>query len=480
MSFFNELKRRNVFKVGIAYIIVAWLVAQVLQLVFESFGTPDWAMKTVLVLLATGLPFALFFAWAFEMTPEGIKRESEVDRSQSIANQTSQKLNYTIFFVMALALAYLGYDKFVLSGQRDAALIEAAQQSVPVQADNKDAIETPEKSVAVLPFANMSSDPEQEYFSDGITEEFISKLSRIADLPVASRTSVQRFKNTTLDIREIANMLGVRYILEGSVRKAGDQLRITAQLIDSENGFHVWSKDFDGSLEDIFDVQETTAMQIAEALDIHLSPQERDAVQRRFINNSEAYDAYLRGQAFITKWDELEDLESARTQFEKALELEPDYPPALAGLASVEAQTYRNHDPDEARLLRGIELASRALELDPSLVRGHVALGELAAVRYDYTGATQRFREAVAIEPDNALIWDFLSWSLAYQHPPDPLGAEEAARKAITLAPDFFNAFYHLARALNLQGRYEEAIAALEHIYKLRPDSTLAFIRSPI
>ncbi len=476
MSLFNELKRRNVFKVGFAYVVVAWLVAQVLQLVFESFGTPAWAIKTVLVLLATGLPFALFFAWAFEMTPEGIKRESEVDRSQSIAPQTGKKLNTMITVVMALALAYFAYDKFVLSGDREAALVEAASQTAAEQAVATDVSTTSDKSIAVLPFANMSGDPEQEYFSDGMTEEIISKLSRIDNLAVASRTSVQRFKNTEMDIREIAATLGVRYVLEGSVRKAGDQLRITAQLIDSENGFHVWSKDFDGSMVDIFDVQENTAMQIAEALDIHLSPQERDAVQHRYINNSDAYDAYLRGQALIMKFDELKDMMAARTQFEKALELEPDYPPALAGLASVEAQIYRNHDPDEARLIRGIELASKALELDPSLVRGHVALGELAACRYDYTGATERFREAVKLEPDNALNWDFLSWSLSYQHPPDPQGAEEAARKAISLAPEFSNAYYHLGRALNLQGQFDEAISAFNQILENRPDSSLAIM----
>jgi TolB-like protein len=244
LSLFNELKRRNVFKVGVAYVVVAWLVAQVLQLVFESFGTPGWAIKTVLVLLATGLPFALFFAWAFEITPEGIKREHEVDRSQSTAAQTGKKLNHMITVVMALALAYFAYDKFVLSGGREAALIEAASQNATQQATRANASTTSDKSIAVLPFANMSSDPEQEYFSDGMTEEIISKLSRIDNLAGASRTSVQRFKNTEMDIREIAATLGVRYVLEGSVRKAGDQLRITAQLIDSENGFHVWSRDF--------------------------------------------------------------------------------------------------------------------------------------------------------------------------------------------------------------------------------------------
>jgi len=217
LSIFNELKRRNVFKVGIAYVIVAWLVAQVLQLVFESFGTPDWAIKTVLVLLATGLPFALFFAWAFEMTPEGLKREHEVDRSQSIAPQTSSKLNSMITIVMALALAYFAYDKFVLSGDREVAQVEAAVQAVPEELASTQPTVESDKSIAVLPFVNMSSDPEQEYFSDGISEELLNGLAKIESLKVAARTSSFSFKGQNKPVGEIAEVLGVDHILEGSV-----------------------------------------------------------------------------------------------------------------------------------------------------------------------------------------------------------------------------------------------------------------------
>ena len=183
MSIFNELKRRNVFKVGIAYVVVAWLVAQVLQLVFESFGTPVWAIKSVLVLLAVGLPFALFFAWAFEMTPEGIKREEDVDRSQSITSQTSSKLNSMITVVMALALAYFAYDKFILSGDSKTAPVEASTPTVAKESVNEEAPAESDWSIAVLPFVNMSSDPEQEYFSDGISEELLNGLVHPADRP---------------------------------------------------------------------------------------------------------------------------------------------------------------------------------------------------------------------------------------------------------------------------------------------------------
>ena len=256
MSIFNELKRRNVFKVGIAYVIVAWLVAQVLQLVFESFGTPDWAIKSVLVLLATGLPFALFFAWAFELTPDGLMREQDVDRSQPVAPQTGSKLNLMITVVLVLALAYFAYDKFVLSGEREAALVEAATQTVKEQIVSADESAESGISIAVLPFVNMSSDPEQEYFSDGISEELLNVLAKIDSLKVAARTSSFSFKGQNKPIGEIAQVLGVDHILEGSVRKSGKQIRITAQLIRVSDGFHMWSETYDRELVNIFAIQD--------------------------------------------------------------------------------------------------------------------------------------------------------------------------------------------------------------------------------
>ena len=199
MSLFNELKRRNVFKVAIAYVAVAWLVAQVLQLIFESFGTPDWVMKTVLLLMATGFLFTLFFAWAFEMTPEGLKRDYEVDRSQSITPQTGKKLNSLIIVVMGLALAYFAYDKFILSESRNAALVETTKQAVTAEttaklATNDDSSNRLDRSIAVLPFVNMSPDPNQAFFADGIAEELLNLLAKIPNLRVTSRSSSFMFR----------------------------------------------------------------------------------------------------------------------------------------------------------------------------------------------------------------------------------------------------------------------------------------------
>ena len=237
MSFFAELKRRNVFRVGVAYVVVAWLIVQVLQVLLESFGTPDWVMKTVIVLMVTGLPFALIFAWAFEMTPEGLKREHEVDRSQSITSETGRKLNNAIIGILVVALGYFVYDKIVLEAAREAELVETTKQEVteqlgamPPTADKAD------KSIAVLPFVNMSGDQENEYFSDGLTEELLNSLARIKELKVTGRTSSFAFKGRNTDLREIGQTLGVAHILEGSVRKAQNRLRITAQLIKAEDG----------------------------------------------------------------------------------------------------------------------------------------------------------------------------------------------------------------------------------------------------
>jgi TolB-like protein/Tfp pilus assembly protein PilF/predicted Ser/Thr protein kinase len=329
---------------------------------------------------------------------------------------------------------------------------------------------TPAKpSIAVLPFLNFSADPENQYFSDGMTEEIISKLSRIQGLEIASRTSAARFKGTQKDIKEIGRELGVRYLLEGSVRKEGDRVRTTAQLVDTSTGFHLWAEDFDRDLKDVFAVQEETALKIADALNLRLSPQERQAVQRRYTDNPQAYEAYLRGRALAEYGNDAEKLEGARRYFERALESDPNYPLALIGLARVEGQYYRNIDPNPARLQRAKELAQRALSLDAALSEAHAAIGTVYGFGYDYARAAEELREAVRLEPGNAYAWDMLAWALAYQQPPQGEAAEAAARESIRLQPNLGSAHYHLGRTLLVQGRYPEAIAAINHALELDP-----------
>jgi len=324
-------------------------------------------------------------------------------------------------------------------------------------------------SVAVLSLQNLSGDPANDYFSDGMTEEISTKLSHIQALTVASHTSAARFKGTQKDSQEIGRELQVRYLLQGSVRKAGNQVRINVQLIDCSNGFQVWADDFVGDLRDVFALQEQTAMKIAEALNLHLSPQEQQAVHRRYTQNPEAYEAYLRGRAVAEQWARPEKLDAARRHFEQALQSDPNYALALAGLSLVESYYYRDVDPDESHLRRAEQLARRALTIDPQLSEAHVALGHVYGDRYDYVHAAGEFREATRFEPDNAHAWDELCWALGYQQPAAAVAAEQAGRESIRLQPTLLGAHYHLGRALLLQGRYQEAIAAFEHAKELNP-----------
>jgi len=324
-------------------------------------------------------------------------------------------------------------------------------------------------SVAVLPFRNLSPDAENEYFSAGVTEEIISKLSRIDALEVASRSSVAKYKDADRDVREIGEELGVRYLLDGSLRRSGDRVRITAQLVDGSTGRNLWSEEFDGSLDDVFAMQEETALKIAAQLDLHLSPEETRDVRRRSTEDVMAYDAFLRAQALLQSWGDIEKLNAAREQYETALRLDPGYAPALAGLASVEAEVYRNFDASEERILRAEELAQRALDSGLSPARAHLVLGEIAGMRYDYHRAVQQLREATRLDPKNPIAWDYLSWVLAYQTPPDAVAAEQAALKALELQPDFPGAYYHLGRAYLHQKRHDEARAAFEKAADLNP-----------
>jgi eukaryotic-like serine/threonine-protein kinase len=325
-------------------------------------------------------------------------------------------------------------------------------------------------SVAVLPLQNLSAEPDSTYFSDGMTDEITTKLSKIQGIDVASRSSVTASKPADKSAAETGRALGVRYLLEGSVRKAGNQVRINVHLIDSTTGFQVWADDFVGEMKDVFSLQEQTALKIAGSLNLKLSPQEQQAIQQRYTQNAQAYDAYLRGQALIEYPDQPDKLEASRKDFEKALQFDPDYAPALAGLSWVEAQIYRNVDANPSHLQRAEQFAQRALTLAPRLAETHLALGTVDADKYDYAGAAREFAIATSTNPDDAYAWDLLSWALAYEQPPDAIGAEKASRECLRLQPTTFpKTYYHLGRALLLQQRYPEAMAAFQQAQKLDP-----------
>jgi len=329
-------------------------------------------------------------------------------------------------------------------------------------------------SLAVLPLQNLSGDPANEYFSDGMTEEIGTKLSKIEGIRIAPPAAAARFKGAQKDPKDMGQELGVQYLLQGSVRKAGDQVRISVQLIDTSTGFQTWADDFVGELKDVFSLQDQTALKIAQALNLKLTPQEQSAVQRRYTQNPQAYEAYLRGRALVDFIDQPKALEAARSNFEKALQLDPNYAPALAGLSIVESFYYRNLDSTEAHLHQSRQLAERALAIDPQLAEADVAMANVYGNTFDYVRAAEKSREAASLEPDNAHAWDQLSWALGYQQPPDSAGAEKAAREAIRLQPGMFQAHYHLGRALMQQKRFPEAIAAFEQAKSISPSSGTA------
>jgi eukaryotic-like serine/threonine-protein kinase len=373
-----------------------------------------------------------------------------------VATQTSRRLVYAAGIGLAALLAITG----VLWYRKDSSAHTAAPAARP--------------SIAVLPLQNLSTEPDSTYFSDGMADEISTKLSKIQGVDVASHSAVTSLKVSDKTPADIGHQLGVRYLLEGSVRKAGNQVRVNVQLIDSSTGFQTWADDFTGDLQNVFSLQEQAALKIAEALNIHLSPQEQQAVKHRYTQNPQAYEEFLMGRSLLVHEDQPQALEASRKHFEAALRLDPNYAPALAGLSHVEGYYYRDLDSDLAHLQRSEQLAKQALAIDPQLPEAHIALGRVFGVRYQYADAVRELRLVVQSEPENALAWDILSWALAYQTPPEATEAEKAAREAIRLNPSLGYAQYHLGRALYMQNRFPEAMAAFDRCDEISGNSDVA------
>jgi TolB-like protein len=334
-TFFDELKRRNVVRVGIAYVVVCWLVFQIGEILFPEFGAPDWVFKTLILLLAIGFPFAMIFAWAFELTPDGIKKTKDVHVGASVTASTGRRLDFIIIAALVVALIYFVWERQSPVG--DATTNSVAEPIAEELVDETVATgEKPRRSIAVIPFVNMSSDKEQEWFADGLTEEILNSLARTPDLLVAARTSSFTFKGSNQDIPSIAASLGVDHILEGSVRRSGDRLRVTAQLVRASDGFHLWSENYDRAVDDMIDIQENVAIEIANALETAMDPEQLAKMVSSGTTSVPAFEAYLAGLAvgestFVTG-DIYENL-NARDAFKLAIELDPEFAKAYWRLA---------------------------------------------------------------------------------------------------------------------------------------------------
>jgi len=302
MNFISELKRRNVIRMAGLYLVGAWLITQVAATVLPLFGSPDWIARSIVVLLMIGFIPALVIAWIFELTPEGLKRDAEVTPEQSIAPQTARKMERSILALFAIALAFFGFDKFYLAPKREAALVSVATQAITEKAAQKEKSEN-QKSIAVLAFENRSADKNNEYFSDGVAEEILNSLAKVKGLKVAGRTSSFFFKGKNESLSTIGKTLGVAHVLEGSVRKQGDKLRITAQLIRISDGFQMWSETFDGTDADIFALQEKIARQVTSELKVALNAGQQNRLIDTGTSSAEAYALYLQATAIFNRRD---------------------------------------------------------------------------------------------------------------------------------------------------------------------------------
>jgi TolB-like protein len=391
MSFIRELKRRNVIRVAIAYAVATWLLIEVSATTFPMLRLPEWTATFVAVLLMIGFPVALIFAWAYELTPEGLKKEKDVDRSVSITHVTGRKLDFAIIAVLVVALGF-----FASTHQWRSESVDVADMAKAVAGD--------EQSIAVLPFVNMSDDPGNEYFSDGISEELLNVLVRVEGLRVASRTSSFAFKDKDVSIPSIAKELNVSHVLEGSVRKAGNTVRVTAQLVDVRTDSHLWSETYDRRLEDIFAIQDEISGQIVQALRIALgaAAQQTMASPQKPTENLRAYEHYLQGRYFWQRRGE-DNIRRAIDRFEQATKLDPQFARAWSSLAAahVTLPTY-SAAPREEHHSKAVSAAHKALALDDTLAEAYAVLGDMARDDRKWAEAEAHYLLAIGSEPKNA------------------------------------------------------------------------------
>jgi len=473
-GFFQELKRRNVVRVGVVYLVTAWLLAQVADLMLESFNAPGWVIQAILVVLIIGFPLALVFAWAFELTPEGLKKEKDVDRSQSITRVTGRKLDRAMILILVIALGYFVWESRVQHRHQDEAgpvVSEATTES------GSAAAEPAPKSIAVLPFVNMSSDPEQEYFSDGISEEILNSLAKVKDLKVAGRTSSFAFKGQNQDLRQIGDTLGVEHILEGSVRKSGAKVRITAQLIQVDDGFHLWSETYDRELTDVFAIQDEIATAILTQLKAHLvgldAAPDVAATARA---DSRAYDLYLLARQRMYERTG-PNIQSAAELLDRAIAIDAGYAPAYAqrGITTLllaEGSGTYGDLPLEQALAQGKLYLDKALQLDPDLAEAWAGMGLYHNTRpLGSEEAIAALRKALEL---NAGLIDASNWlHNTLQQLGRPTEARQVVMDMVERDPLYRPGIRNAVNSFNAFGEYDQALAYLERIKPLIPNDAV-------
>ncbi|MCH8348090.1 MAG: hypothetical protein IH901_06325 [Proteobacteria bacterium] len=470
-SFFSELKRRNVVRVAVAYVVVAWVILQFIDVIQDPLNLPGWFQTVTIVFLGIGFPIALIVSWAFEVTSEGVKKTEEVDKSKSVTHGTGQKINRLIAGALVLAVGFIIYDKMV----------------APVD-DGE--VKVREASIAVLPFIDLSKDGDQQYFGDGIAEEILNVLARIPEMKVAGRTSSFQFKGQNPDLRAIGKLLNVDHVLEGSIRKDGNRIRITVQLIAADDGLHLWSETYDRELVDIFAIQDQISEAVAEALQIQFGTGEEIVVEQE-TDSAEAYSLYLRGRQYFHMRG-VENITKAIKLYEAVTVLDPEFSNAWSALAiaySLKPYYVIGREDFITLYENGKAAADKALELDPANAEAYSALNIVHIGLYQWREAEINNAKATALAPNDAEIANFagdhyrvmfdtensIKWegrafeldplhqvnsrdlAYGYLEAGDFDNALKASSVAMDLAPDLdFNIQVHVYILAEL-GRFEEA-----------------------
>jgi TolB-like protein/Flp pilus assembly protein TadD len=446
-SFFAELKRRNVYRAAVIYGMVAWLLTQVATQVFPFFDIPNWAVRLVVIALVLGFPIAMLLAWLYELTPEGFVREEKVD--PVARNIAGRRLDFAIIGILLLVVAALLFQRF------------HPKVSPGVSS-------SPEKSIAVLPFENLSEDKANAYFADGIQEEILTRLAKIADLKVISRTSTQRYQSKPGNLAEIAKQLGVANILQGSVQKAADQVRVNVQLVNAQTDSHLWAETYDRKLTDIFGVESEIAEGIAESLQAKLSAAEKQLIAAQPTTDMTAYELYLKGRSLWGKRGG-DNIRQAIAFYEQALARDPNYAPAYAGLADayVLLPIFTEVAPWEA-CSKAKAAALKAVQLDDKLAEAHNALADVLFQELDMAGSISEFQRAIALNPNYATAHQWYG-----SDPLVSLGRFDEAiaevKRGVELDPLSPIINSDLGRTLTMARRYDEAIAQLRKTLAIDP-----------
>ncbi len=471
-GFFHELRRRNVFRMAGLYVVAAWLIIQISGTVLPMLDAPAWIPRTLLFLLALGFVPALIFSWVFELTPEGLRREGEVPAGQSIMSETGQRMNHMIIAALVLALAFFGFDKFVLAPKREAALVTSAHEEASKQATAPVAPVANDKSIAVLPLANASGNKDEQFFSDGLSENLIIALSQFEGLTVIGRNSSFQFRDSKDDSKAIGEKLGVATLLEGSVQHAGDVVRVSAELINAVNGHTLWSERYDRPYKDLFALQDDITKQVASALKAKLLTGDSAPAQtdRPSSGNLDAYTAFLQGKFYAVRFTEPDDRQ-AIAQFTAATRFDPSYALAWAQLSvTATGMAARFLDGEAAQQLyaQARQAAETALRLAPELAAAHGALGYLRLTAdFDWSGAEAELRRAVQLAPNEGAGLFTLGNLLA------TLGQPEAAikltRQALATDPLNVRTQTFLALYLSAIGQQDEAKQTVLKAIALQP-----------